>query len=70
MGHAGYDFPWSMFGVLPLEVSPAYHDYHHSHMMDGNFSGNFSIWDTLLGTNVKYYAHVEKKYAEIETKRA
>ena len=56
--HCGYDFPWSPKGILPFSTDSDYHNYHHSHGNNGNFSGNFSIWDTVLGTNVKFFEEI------------
>ena len=59
-GHSGYEFPWSMFNILPFGVGSDYHDYHHSHN-DGNYSSSFSIWDTIFDSNSNYYAKVKKE---------
>jgi sterol desaturase/sphingolipid hydroxylase (fatty acid hydroxylase superfamily) len=49
-----------------MKSSSIYHDYHHS---GGDFSGNFcgqmTIWDTIWGTNQKYYRQF---VAEMEAK--
>jgi methylsterol monooxygenase/4-alpha-methyl-delta7-sterol-4alpha-methyl oxidase len=61
-GHSGYDFPWSPFSILPMATTAEYHDFHHSH--NGNYSGNFMFWDTLLDENKDYLAYIEKKYSK------
>ena len=61
--HSGYDlpFPLSPWAALRgMDCAPA-HDFHHSHNV-GNYGGYFIMWDYLMGTNVKYVAHVEKHY--------
>lgn len=63
--HSGYDFPWSPFRVLPFSVSASYHDYHHSEFSGGNYSGVFTIWDTIFGGNEHFY---EKEEAKLKLK--
>mmetsp|Transcript_25512 Transcript_25512/g.33832 ORF Transcript_25512/g.33832 Transcript_25512/m.33832 type:complete len:272 (+) Transcript_25512:94-909(+) len=47
--HCGYDFPFSPFGVYPMN-SAARHGFHHSANM-GSF-GSFTVfWDTVCGTD-------------------
>ena len=53
-GHAGYEFSWSPFRILPFAADYGYHAYHHSHNI-GNYSTFFSIWDSILGSNREYY---------------
>jgi sterol desaturase/sphingolipid hydroxylase (fatty acid hydroxylase superfamily) len=53
-GHSGYEFPWIPFGLMPLEATSTYHDFHHTNNI-GNYSGKFIIWDTLLGSNHTFY---------------
>ena len=57
-GHSGYDFPWSIFRVMPFNTSAAYHDYHHLHNV-GNYSSIFRLWDTVFGTNKHFYKHLD-----------
>ena len=52
--HCGYEFPWSMFRVMPFGTNSAYHTFHHSKNV-GNYSTFFTIWDTVFNTNVDYY---------------
>jgi methylsterol monooxygenase/4-alpha-methyl-delta7-sterol-4alpha-methyl oxidase len=59
-GHSGYEFPWSPYRLLPFSASAQYHDFHHSHNV-GNYSSFFTFWDTIFGTNIDYYGHLEKK---------
>jgi len=58
-GHSGYEFSWSPFRLLPFATSATYHDFHHLYNI-GNFSSFFSLWDTISGTNVKFYELHEK----------
>ena len=41
----------------------SYHDYHHSTNV-GNYSGFFSFWDTICGTNQHYYKAIAKEEEE------
>jgi sterol desaturase/sphingolipid hydroxylase (fatty acid hydroxylase superfamily) len=52
--HAGYDFPWSPFGIIPGTSPGLYHDFHHSHNI-GNYSTFLTFWDTVFGTNKVYF---------------
>ena len=58
--HCGYDFPWSVFRVIPLQSDATYHDFHHSRNV-GNFASSLTIWDTICGTNTVYYEYLEKR---------
>jgi plant 4alpha-monomethylsterol monooxygenase len=49
MGHCGYDFPFSLFKLLPGYYGPVYHDFHHS-KCNGNYSGGFGWEDRAFGT--------------------
>lgn len=49
-GHSGYEFPWSVFGLLPGSTSAAFHDHHHS-KNSGNYASFFRFWDWIGGTN-------------------
>ena len=53
-GHSGLDVPWSFVKPIPLTTSNEYHDFHHS-KNQGNYGSFFMIWDTLFGTNGKYF---------------
>jgi len=53
-GHSGYEFSWSPYRLIPFSGSATYHDFHHLYNL-GNFSSFFSLWDTICGTNKKYY---------------
>jgi sterol desaturase/sphingolipid hydroxylase (fatty acid hydroxylase superfamily) len=48
--HSGYDLPWSVFKLQPMNGGARRHDYHHSHY-DGNYGGIFSFWDKVMGTD-------------------
>jgi sterol desaturase/sphingolipid hydroxylase (fatty acid hydroxylase superfamily) len=52
-GHSGYEFPWSMYRLIPFSASASYHDFHHSHNV-GNYSSFLTIWDSIFGTNAAY----------------
>ena len=66
-GHSGYDLPGLPWDIMILRGSSTYHDFHHSNGdFCGNYSGQTTIYDTLWGTNNKYYKHLEKL---IESKR-
>jgi sterol desaturase/sphingolipid hydroxylase (fatty acid hydroxylase superfamily) len=50
--HSGYDFPWSMFTLVPgLQGSAEEHDLHHS-VNTGNFGSFWTWWDRACGTQV------------------
>ena len=68
--HSGYNFPWSMFALLPFEIESDYHDYHHSHSMDGNYTGNSCLWDWLFGDNDKYFEFVKERRQGMGEKRS
>ena len=59
-GHCGYDFPWSVFRLLPFGSDYGYHVYHHSHNI-GNYSSFFTLWDTILGSNKAYYRFLDEE---------
>jgi len=62
--HSGYEFPWSVFRVLPFGTDASYHSFHHSKNV-GNYSTFFTIWDTVFNTNVDYYeVYGERKIEE------
>jgi len=63
-GHSGYDFPYTMTRWMPLTVTSNYHNYHHL-VNIGNYASQFTIWDSIFGSNTSYYEHVEK---ELKTK--
>mmetsp|Transcript_2765 Transcript_2765/g.4345 ORF Transcript_2765/g.4345 Transcript_2765/m.4345 type:complete len:192 (+) Transcript_2765:530-1105(+) len=52
--HSGYDFPFTIFRLIPFGTGAAYHYFHHTHNV-GNYSSFFTIWDTLLDSNKDYY---------------
>ena len=58
-GHCGYEFPWSMFRLIPFSASASYHDFHHSHNV-GNYSSFLSIWDSVFGDNTVYIEYQKK----------
>ena len=62
-GHSGYEFPWSMFRLLPFSGSSDFHDFHHSKNA-GNYSSFFTYLDTLFHTDKEY-----RKLKEFKTKK-
>lgn len=55
--HSGYDFPWSLWSVLPFQGSSYAHDAHHSvggglAARSGNYASFFGWWDALCGTEL------------------
>jgi len=50
--HSGYEFPWSMFKVVPFGLDAPDHHWHHS-KNDGNYGSFTIIWDVLFGTMSK-----------------
>jgi sterol desaturase/sphingolipid hydroxylase (fatty acid hydroxylase superfamily) len=64
--HCGFEFPWSMFRVLPFGTEAAYHSFHHSKNV-GNYSNFFTVWDTVFNANVDYYeVYGERGIKEIQ----
>ena len=53
--HSGYEFPWSVSGLLPFATDSSYHTYHHFQNV-GNYAGMLTIWDTLFDDNKEYFA--------------
>ena len=66
MNHSGYDFPWDATELMPFRATTAYHDYHHSGNINGNFSGGVIIFDYLFGYNDQFYKHIDKINGEKE----
>lgn len=54
-GHSGYEFPWSIFRLMPLGGDATYHDFHHSKNV-GNYGSFTTIWDSVFDTNKDFYA--------------
>ena len=59
-GHCGYEFPWSMFRLIPFWASASYHDFHNSQNI-GNYSSFLSIWDSVFGDNAAYIEFQRKQ---------
>jgi len=53
-GHSGYEFPWSVWRLIPFGCDATYHIFHHSKNV-GNFSSFMTIWDTLFDSNREFY---------------
>ena len=69
-GHSGYDFPWSVWRMIPFGSDYGYHVFHHSNNI-GNFSSFFTIWDSILGSNKVYYEFLDeerKKKGQLQDK--
>lgn len=49
--HSGYDFPGTLWSLLPGQGSALEHDLHHS-ANTGNYGSMFVLWDTLCGTRI------------------
>lgn len=58
-GHSGYEFPISMFKMVPFMSEPSYHNYHHLKNI-GNYGSFTWIWDTIFQTNSEFYKYSEK----------
>jgi sterol desaturase/sphingolipid hydroxylase (fatty acid hydroxylase superfamily) len=50
--HSGYDFPWSVWSILPFQGSAFAHDAHHALNVNGNFASFFMWNDRFWGTEV------------------
>jgi sterol desaturase/sphingolipid hydroxylase (fatty acid hydroxylase superfamily) len=69
-GHSGFAFPrpisvllGNLMALNPIMgTDPSYHDFHHEKNV-GNFSSFFTVWDTLFGSNEKYF---ERKLVDDE----
>jgi len=53
-GHSGYEFPWSIFRLMPFGSDATYHIFHHSKNV-GNYSSFMTIWDTIFDSNSEFY---------------
>lgn len=53
-GHSGYEFPWSIFRLIPFGGDATYHFFHHTKNV-GNYSSFFTIWDTVFDSNKEFY---------------
>mmetsp|Transcript_9323 Transcript_9323/g.15718 ORF Transcript_9323/g.15718 Transcript_9323/m.15718 type:complete len:119 (-) Transcript_9323:44-400(-) len=64
-GHGGYEFPWSIFQLIPFAAGPQYHYFHHTKNA-GNYSSFTTVWDTILDSNKDFYdAYPEEKPAKL-----
>ena len=57
--HSGYTFPWFPNEAYPFHSHPIYHNYHHL-KNTGNYSGVFTLWDTIFRTNKEFMSEIEK----------
>jgi sterol desaturase/sphingolipid hydroxylase (fatty acid hydroxylase superfamily) len=63
-GHSGYEFPWSVFRLLPFGSDATYHDFHHTKNV-GNYSSLMTVWDTIFDSNTQYWeSYPEGKMAK------
>ena len=53
-GHSGYEFPWSIFRLIPFGSDATYHTFHHAKNV-GNYSSFMTIWDTIFNSNSEFY---------------
>jgi sterol desaturase/sphingolipid hydroxylase (fatty acid hydroxylase superfamily) len=52
--HSGYEFPWSIFRIIPFNSDATYHIFHHTKNV-GNYSSFMTIWDTVFDSNKEFY---------------
>ena len=52
--HSGYDFPWTVWSILPFQGSAYAHDAHHSVSLGSTKSGNYASffiwWDYMMNS--------------------
>lgn len=51
--HGGFEFPFSMFKIIPFNTGSAFHNFHHLKNV-GNYATFTRIWDNLFGTCTVY----------------
>ena len=54
--HSGYDFPCTLWSLLPFQNSAEEHDLHHS-VNTGNYGSMFYVWDRVCGTHIAAKEH-------------
>lgn len=64
-GHSGYEFPVSMFKVIPFMSDPNYHNYHHLKNI-GNYGSFTWLWDSMFGTNSEFFKYAEEAQSVME----
>ena len=52
--HSGYEFPWSIFRIIPFNADAHYHIFHHTKNVS-NYSSFMTIWDTVFDSNKEFY---------------
>ncbi|CAD6266987.1 unnamed protein product [Miscanthus lutarioriparius] len=69
--HCGYNFPFSLAGLIPFVVGAEFHDYHHyaGGKTRTNFGSVFTYCDYIYGTNKSYLLH-KRSLAKLKTKQA
>jgi methylsterol monooxygenase len=58
--HSGYDFPISLRRFVPVWGGAKFHDYHHK-IFVGNYSSSFTVWDYVMGTDIRYRKLLEQE---------
>ena len=53
--HSGYNFPWSVWRLLPFGNDGEEHSYHHSENL-GSYGSFLAVWDTVFGSNVSFWS--------------
>lgn len=67
--HCGYEFPWTLFRLVPFGCDATYHVFHHSKNV-GNYSTFMTVWDTILDSNKDFYeAYPEGSYIAHSSKK-
>lgn len=62
--HSGYEFPISLFDIVPFTNPAEFHIYHHLKFR-GNYGGMFFFWDRIL--NSVNTAYMKYFYSSLET---
>ena len=57
--HSGFEFPFSMFRIIPFSSGSPYHNYHHL-KNTGNYATFTWVWDSIFGTNKEYFDYVKR----------
>ncbi len=61
--HSGYEFPISMFDIVPMTNPAEFHLYHHAEVR-GNYGGMFFFWDRALNSTNSVYMNFFMRSAE------
>ena len=57
--HCGYEWPFSLWRLLPFHGGPRRHDFHHEKKC--GCYGGFSWWDRWMGTDKAFLENEKKK---------